>query len=92
MSPKRLSRAAKAKRKEEARIAKIEKERVKEKPQRRRIAICFILMSLLFIGLPLIVVVASHEQGGHIHLPIVWIAFDALLLPSTLWVIYDWLK
>jgi hypothetical protein len=92
MSRKRRSRAAKAKRKEAARIDKIEKERAKEKPQRRQTAICFILMSLLFIGLPLIVVVASHETGGHIHLPIVWIAFDALLLPATVWVIYDWLK
>lgn len=92
MSRKRLSRAVKAKRKEAARIDKIEKERAKEKPQRRQTAICFILMSLIFVGLPLIVVVASHETGGHIHLPIVWIAFDVLLLSATLWAIYDWLK
>jgi hypothetical protein len=89
MSRKRRSRAAKAKRKEEARIAK---ERVKEKPQRRRIAICFILLSLFFIGLPLIVIVASHQPGVHIHLPLVWIVLDVLLLSATLWVIYDWLK
>jgi hypothetical protein len=92
MSRKRRSRAAKAKRKEEARIAKIEKERVKEKLQRRRIAICFILLSLFFIGLPLIVIVASHQPGVHIHLPLVWIVLDVLLLSATLWVIYDWLK
>tara|TARA_R100000027_G_scaffold57552_3_gene47213 strand:+ start:401 stop:679 length:279 start_codon:yes stop_codon:yes gene_type:complete len=92
MSRKRRNQAVKAKRKEEARIAKIAKERAKEKPQRRRTAICFILLSLFLIGLPLIVIVASHQPGGHIHLPIVWIAFDALLLPATVWVIYDWLK
>jgi len=92
MSRKRRSRAAKAKRKEEARIAKIAKERAKEKPQRRRTAICFILLSLFFIGLPLIVIVASHQPGGHIHLPLVWIVLDVLLLSATLWAIYDWLK
>lgn len=92
MSRKRRSPAAKAKRKEELRIAKIEKERAQEKPERRQNAICFILISLLFIGLPLIVVVASHQSGGHIHLPVVWLVFDALFLSATLWVIYDWLK
>ncbi|MDQ8195265.1 hypothetical protein QEH59_12570 [Coraliomargarita sp. SDUM461004] len=92
MSRKRRSRAAKAKRKEEARIAKIKNQRVKEKPQRRQTAICFILISLLFIGLPLIVVVASQKSGGHIQLPVVWLVFDALFLSATLWVIYDWLK
>lgn len=92
MSPIRRSPAAKAKRKEEARIAKIKNQRVKEKPQRRQTAICFILISLLFMGLPLIVVVASQKSGGHIQLPIACLAFDALFLPATLWAVYDWLK
>jgi fatty acid desaturase len=92
MSRKRLSRAAKTKRNEAARIDKIEKERAKEKPQRRQTAICCLIVFLIFIGLELLVFVVSHQTGDHIRLPIAWLAFDTLLLPATLWVIYDWLK
>jgi len=91
MSGKRQGRISRTNRKEEARIAKVKIQRAKEKPQRRQLAIYLMLISLLVVGGPIIVVVVSHQTGGHAHLPIAWLSLG-LLLPVNIWAIYDWLK